>query len=163
MVLMKMLMVTSPLRWEECWWWRWRRFPPPGGKFPRQDRPAGALDWFCSSSASWRRRFLPKASSWFFLERNPPYSKRLEPEGQQGAHKPPRRGQGSRPRLAGLWPPSGSPLVLLPPSIFIKSKIIPRWFSRLLDLRRIGISALLLFQARIPAAGILPLHVNLAK
>ena len=93
---------------------------PCGGKFPRQDRPAGDLDWFCSSSASWRRRFLPKASSWFFLERNPPYSKRWEPEGQQGAHKPPRRSYGGRPCLAGLWPPGGSPLVLLPPSIIYK-------------------------------------------
>ena len=49
------------------------------------------------------------------------------------------------------------------PVFFIKSKIIPRWFSRLLELRRIGISNLLLFQARIPVTGILPLHVNLAK
>ena len=120
MVLMKMLMEMTPLRREECWWWRWRWFPPSRGKFPRQDHRAGALDWFCSSSASWRRRFLPKASSWFFLGRNPPYSKIWEPEGQQGAHKPPSRGQGGRPRLAGLWSPGGSPPVLLPPSIFYK-------------------------------------------
>jgi len=39
----------------------------------------------------------------------------------------------------------------------------PRWFLRRLELRRIGISNLLHFQARIPTTGILPLHVNLAK
>ena len=35
--------------------------------------------------------------------------------------------------------------------------------SGLLELHRIGLQYLLLFQPRIPAAGILPLHVNLVK
>ena len=56
----------TPSRWEDHWWWRWLRFPPPGGKFPRQNSSAGALDCFCPGSTSRRRRFVSKASSWFF-------------------------------------------------------------------------------------------------
>ena len=47
-------------------------------------------------------------------------------------------------------------------SLFIYSKVF-RGVSGLLELRRIGLQYLLLFQPRIPAAGILPLHVNLVK
>ena len=47
-------------------------------------------------------------------------------------------------------------------SLFIYFKIF-RGVSGLLELRRIGLQYLLLFQPRIPAAGILPLHVNLVK
>ena len=51
----------------------------------------------------------------------------------------------------------------LRPIFFIYSKIILRKISGLLELCRIDLSDLLLFQSRIPAAGILPLHVNLVK
>ena len=49
------------------------------------------------------------------------------------------------------------------PIFFIYCKIILRNFSGLLELCRICLSYLLHFQSRIPAAGILPLHVNLVK
>ena len=49
------------------------------------------------------------------------------------------------------------------PVFFIKSQKIPRWFLGHLELRRIEDSDLLLFQSRIPPAGILPLQINLAK
>ena len=58
----------------------------------------------------------------FFPDQNPSCSKRGGPVGQQGAHKPPRRDQGGRLRLAGLWPPAGAPVALLRPSIFYKSQ-----------------------------------------
>ena len=77
----------TPSQWEDRWWWRWWRFPPPGGMFPRQNSSARTLDWFCRGSASRRRRFIPKASFWFFLGQNTPYNQRWAPEACQGAHK----------------------------------------------------------------------------
>ena len=54
--------------------------------------------------------------------------------------------------------------VLIPsPVFFINSKIDFHGVSGLLELRRIGLLYLLLFQPRIPAVGILPLYVNLVK
>jgi hypothetical protein len=70
-------------------------------------------------------------------------------------------GVGRAPQACGCL--VGPPLVFLRPIFFIYSKIILRKFSGLLELCRIGLSYLLLFQSRIPAAGILPLHVNLVK
>ena len=61
------------------------------------------------------------------------------------------------------WPGCGSPLVLLPLNIFLYSKISLPKLSGLLELCRIGLSDLHPFWSRIPAAGILPLHVNLVK
>ena len=46
---------------------------------------------------------------------------------------------------------------------FIYSKNELCEFSGLLELHRIGLQYLLLFQPRIPAVGILPLYVNLVK
>ena len=70
-------------------------------------------------------------------------------------------GVGRTPTLVGrVWPPGE----LLALSIFyIYSEIDFREVSGLLELCRIGLQYLLLFQPRIPAAGILPLHVNLVK
>ena len=94
----------TPSRWEDRWWWRWRWFPPPGGKFPRQNSSAGALDWFRLVAAE----FLPE--SWlliFFLRWKTSYSRRWAPEAFQGAHEaggvP--RGVGRAPTLvARVWP-----------------------------------------------------------
>ena len=55
----------------------------------------------------------------FFLERNP----LIEKDGSRKGSRGPINHLGAtrvRPRLAGLWPPGGSPPVLLPPNIFHK-------------------------------------------
>ena len=70
---------------------------------------------------------------------------------------------GDRARPPPLWMAGGPPLVLSSPNIFYIFQTILREVSGLLELCRIGLSDLLLFQSRIPAAGILPLHVNLVK
>ena len=70
-------------------------------------------------------------------------------------------GGGARP----LSPGQGvGPLVyFIRSQILINSKKLFRGVSGLLELWRIGFQRLLLFQPRIPAAGIPPLHVNLVK
>ena len=87
-------------------------------------------------------------------------------DGHRRANRGPTR-QGARPGGRACPPPScpgcGSPLVFLLLNIFIISKNNFRGVSGLLELCRIGLSDLLLFQSRIPAVSILPLHVNLIK
>ena len=75
MVLLKMLIEIATPRWESCWWWWGWRFPPPGGKFPRRSRYAGGQKCSCPSSASRRRRSIPKDFSLFFLGQNDLYTK----------------------------------------------------------------------------------------
>ena len=71
------------------------------------------------------------------------------------------RGVGRAPLPRGWWV---APLRYFFRWIFfINSKNDFRGVSGLLELCRIGLQYLLLFQPRIPAAGILPLHVNLVK
>ena len=103
MVLMKMLMEIALSRWEEHWWWRWRWFPPPGGKFPRQNSSARALDWFRQGSASWRRSFIREDGLWFFPHRKTPHSRRWPSEGHQGATR-----KGARPGGRARPPPSSA-------------------------------------------------------
>ena len=68
--------------------------------------------------------------------------------------------EGAPPTLVSrVWAPG---LHLWRRFFFIYFKIF-RGVLGLLELRRIGLQYLLLFQPRIPAAGILPLHVNLVK
>ena len=84
----------------------------------------------------------------------------LRSEEVQGSHEMGGRALGggvSRGQAVG-------PLALiLSPKILINSKNNFRGVSGLLELCRIGLYYLLLYQPRIPAAGILPLHVNLVK
>ena len=75
------------------------------------------------------------------------------------------RGRGARPggRPPPSWAGCGPPgLHLWRRFFFIYFKVF-HGVSGLLELRRIVLQYLLLFQPRIPAAGILPLNVNLVK
>ena len=99
----------------------------------------------------------------FFPGQNTPYSRRWASGACQVAHK-----AGGAPKGVGRAPhPCGwlvAPLwCFLRPIFSIYSKIILREVSGLLELCRIGLQYFLLFRPRIPAAGILPLHVNLVK
>ena len=84
--------------------------------------------------------------------RRPARGPRCRGRAQGGRARPHPRGQGVGP----LW-------YFLPSVFFINSKNDFRGVSGLLELRKIVLQYLLLFQRRIPAAGILPLHVNLVK
>ena len=126
MVLVKMLMEIALSRWEERWWWRWWWFPPPGGKCPRQNSSAGALDWFRQGSASWRRSLVPKGCLWFFPRRKTSYSRRWPPESQQGAHEAGGHALGARARPPPSWAGGGPPDVFLPFSIFY---YFQKWLS----------------------------------
>ena len=57
--------LPSP-RWESCWWWWGRWFPPLGGKSPRRNRIARGKKCSCSSSASRWRPSVTKVLSLFF-------------------------------------------------------------------------------------------------
>ena len=99
----------------------------------------------------------------FFSHRRTPYSRRWASEGHQGAHEargvPRGVGRAPHPRAQGV-----GPLWYFLRLVFIIiSKNNFRGVSGLLELCRIGLQYLLLFQPRIPAAGILPLYVNLVK
>ena len=86
----------------------------------------------------------------------------LASAGHQGAHEVGGRAQGggAPPTLVSrVWAPWPSSLVM----IFLYFFKTFRGVSGLLELRRIVLQYLLLFQPRIPATGILPLHVNLVK
>ena len=160
MVLVKMLMEIALSRWEEHWWWRWWWFPPPEGKCPRQNSSAGALDWFRQGSASWRWNLIPKSSFLFFSHRNTSYRRRWTSESHQGAHEVGGAPRGAPPTLVSrVWAPG---LHLWRRFFFIYIKTF-RGVSGLLELRRIGLQYLLLFQPRIPTASIIPLHLNLVK
>ena len=74
------------------------------------------------------------------------------------------RGRGAHPGgaptlMSRVWAPWPSSLA----TIFLYFFKVFRGVSGLLELRRIVLQYLLLFQPRIPTAGILPLHVNLVK
>ena len=98
----------------------------------------------------------------FFPGQNTPYSRIWASWAGQVAHK-----EGARPGVGRAPHPCGCLVGLrwcfLRPIFFIYFKIILRNFLGLLELCRIGLLELLLFQSRIPAAGILPLHVNPVK
>jgi len=128
-------------RWEDRWWCRWLRFPPPGGKFPRRNRSAGEQKCSCPGSASRRRRFVPKALSWFFFQVKTCLI------AEDGVWRPARRptshrgapwGVGRAPQACGCL--VGPPLVFLRPIFFIYSKINLREISAHLEMCRIGIS-----------------------
>ena len=91
-----------------------------------------------------------------FSHQKTSYRRRWTSESHQGAHEV---GGRPPPSWAG-WGPPGLPLWW--GFFFFYFKIF-RGVSGLLELRRIGLQYLLLFQPRIPAVGILPLHVNLVK
>ena len=83
-------------------------------------------------------------------------------ESHQEAHEVGGRAPGGRaphPREQGVGPLA---FIFGDDFYFIYFKIF-RGVSGLLELRRIGFQYLLVFQPRIPAAGILHLHVNLVK
>ena len=54
MVLVKMLMEIDPLLMRGALVMTMVMIPPPGGKFPRQNSSAGALDWFRLVAAEFR-------------------------------------------------------------------------------------------------------------
>ena len=91
-------------------------------------------------SASWRRCFVPKASSSFFPGRKTSYSQRWAPEAYQGAHEAGGGAQGGRARPPPSWMVGGPPLVLSSLSIFyIYYENNSRGVSRLLEMCRIGL------------------------
>jgi hypothetical protein len=95
--------------WEDRWWCRWRLFPPPGGKYPRQNLSAGEQKCSCPSSASRQRRTIPKVFSIIFLGQMHLYTRRWGPELGQGPHEVPGHAwEGGAPCcLVGTgWPPS---------------------------------------------------------
>ena len=99
----------------------------------------------------------------FFPRRKTPYSQRWASEGHQGAHE-----AGGAPRGVGRTPhPRGQDVAplwnFLRLVVFIYSGNSFREVSAVLELCRIGLYYLLLFQPRIPAASNLPLYVNLVK
>ena len=104
-------------RWENHWWWRWFRFPPPGGKFPWQNLSVGEQKCSCPSSASRRRRTIPKVFSIFFLGQMDLYTRKWGLEAGQGPHEVPGRAWGVA-RPGASWAPGWPPLVLLASSIF---------------------------------------------
>ena len=117
------------------------------------------LPKFCLETAAHR----PESLLYIFSRANGLIYQKMGARGSPGAPR------ATRARLGGwraLVPRGilGGPLwYFFLPIFFIYSKIILRNFSGLLELCRIGLSYLLLFQSRIPAVGILPLHVNLVK
>ena len=146
----------TPSRWEDRWWWRWWWFPPPGGMFRRQNCSAEALDWFRQGSTSWRRSFLPRRWLMIFSHRKTPYSRRWPSEGYQGAHEV----VGRAPTLVGrVWPPGE---VFALNIFYIFGKQHP-WSFRTFGAVQNRSLIFAPFPARIPAAGILPLYVNLVK
>ena len=99
----------------------------------------------------------------FFPGQNTSYRRRWASGGHRGAHE-----AGGVPREGGRVPhPRGqvvAPLAdLFRQIFFIFSEMVFHGVSELFELCRIGLQCLLLFQPRIPAVGILPLHVNLVK
>ena len=56
---MKMLMEIDPLLMRGSLVMTMAMISPSGGKFPRQNSSAGALEWFRQGSTSWRRSFVP--------------------------------------------------------------------------------------------------------
>ena len=105
--------------------------------------------------------------------RKPPYdffqvkTPHIGEYGHRGPSGWPTRQGGAQGRGGGAAHPRGqvvAPLVILFRQIFfIFSEMVSCEVSGLFELCRIGFQSLLLFQPRIPAAGILPLHVNLVK
>ena len=113
---------------------------------------------FCLVAAE----FCPRRWLMIFSHRNTPYNRRWSPEGHQGAHEvggaP--RGVGRTPTLVGRVCPPGEFLSL---SIFyIFWKCLP-WSFRTFGAVQNRSLIFAPFPARIPAAGILPLYVNLVK
>ena len=125
-------------RWEDRWSCRWRRFPPPGGKYPRQNLSAGEQKCSCPSSASRQWCTIPKVFSLFSRANGLIYQK-------MGAKGWPGAPWGTRACLGGwrtLVPRGllGGPLwYFLIPIFFIYSKIILREISAHLEMCRIGI------------------------
>ena len=77
---------------------------PPGGKSPGGITPPEGKRAPAPSSASRRRRFVPKVLSLFFLGQNDLYTRRGAPEVGRGGHNPPGRAQvGCAHLVAPLW------------------------------------------------------------
>ena len=104
-------------RWEGCWWWRWLQFPPPGGKFPQRNRSAWGQKCSCPSSASRRRRSVPKVFSLIFYRSKWPIYQKM------GTGGGPRRAQPTRARLGCLVHPGGCAHLVGPPLVVICSNI----------------------------------------
>ena len=107
MVLVKMLMKIDPLPMRGSLVMTMVMISPsPGGKFPRQNSSAGALDWFRQGSASWRWSLVPKGCLLFFSHRKTSYRRRWASESHQGVHEVGARPTGGapHPREQGVRP-----------------------------------------------------------
>ena len=148
-------------QWEDRWWCRWLRFPPPGGKYPRWNLSAGEQKCSCPSSALRRRRSIPKVFSLFFLGQMGLYTRKWALEAGQGPHKPPGRAWGVACPGAS-WAPGWPPLVFFASSIFyLFQNNSPQNFSSFGDVQNRYLWHSF-FRSRIPAAGNLPPCLNLA-
>ena len=122
----------TPSRWEDRWWWRRWWFPPPGGKFPRQNSSAGAL----VGSA----KVLPRGSGVSSRELAYDFFQGKRPHIEEDGHRRPSRG----PTSQGACPPpswmAGGPLwYFFRPIFFIYSENNSRGVSGLLEMCRIGL------------------------
>ena len=106
--------------------------------FPRQNSSAGAIDWFCSSSASRRRCFVPKVLPLFFLGQNDLYTRRGAPEVGRGGHNPPGCAWAPWRPQVGCAHLVGPLSYLLAPTFLIYHIKIPRKVLAHLELCRIG-------------------------
>src|SRR3990170_5007051 len=91
MVLLKMLMEIALPKMGELLVMMMTMISPPGGKFPWRNRSGEGQKCSCPSSASRRRRFIPKVLPLFFLGQNDLYTRRGAPKLGRGGHNPPGR------------------------------------------------------------------------
>ena len=139
MVLLKMLMeIALPKMGELLVMMMMMMISPLRGKFPWRNRSAGGQKCSCPSSASRRRRSVPKFLPLFFLGQNDLYTKRWAPAVGRGGHNPPGRAWGAWRAQVGCAHLVG-PFRQLFASIILKYSIKNlRQVSACLELCRIG-------------------------
>src|SRR3990170_4675860 len=143
MVLLKMLMEIALPKMGELLVMMMTMISPSGREVPPAESLRLRAKVLPPSSASRRRRFIPKVLALFFLGQNDLYTRRGAPEVDRGGHNPqgrawaPWRTQVGCAHLVGpLW-------YLLAPVILKYSIKILREVSALLEMCRIGSSNVL--------------------
>src|SRR3989337_1265442 len=138
MVLLKMLMEIALPKMGELLVMMMTMISPSEREVPRQNRSAGGQQCSCPSSASRRRRSVPKVLPLFFLGQNDLYTRRWAPEVGLGEHNPPGRAWAPWRAQVGCAHLVGPLWYLLAPIFLIYSIKIPHKVSAHLELCRIG-------------------------